>query len=177
MGNGECCGRLKDDEDKFLMGGDQNLLDNDQMPLQWYDIKPYAQVINNMSREKIKFDDLIKEFNLEKGSDQLSKDSILMKFLNILPGKVPQKKVYPRVSLICLGILVCDGTHQDKADVMFNLMDPDRDANGSQYINLEEWHNSNIFEIIVAIAMKVKPEDDEKRIIIDMMKNGQYKNA
>lgn len=150
------------------------------MSLQQYGIKPYSQIINDMSREKIKFDDLIKEFNLEKGSDQLSRDSPLMKFLSILPGKDPQRKVYPRVSLICLGLLICEGSDQDKAEVLFSLLDPEHDQSGALCLTLSQWLNSEVFEIIVQIALKVKPdsEDEEVNEVIKNMKTGgQFKST
>ena len=53
-----------------------------------------------------------------------------MKYLGRLPGKNPNKKAYPRDSLICLGLLFCDGTLQDKSEVLFGLLNPERDNTG-----------------------------------------------
>lgn len=90
MGNTECCGRLKDnEEDKMLMiGGDGQFYKDVKIPLQAYDVKSFTSIITNLSRDKIRFDDLINELSLEKGSEMLAKDSLLMKYLNNLPGKV-----------------------------------------------------------------------------------------
>ena len=88
MGNTECCGRLKDEDNKFLMmAGDQ--YQGDKIPLEAYDIKLYSQVINGFGKDKIKFDELVQEFCLDKQSEYLAKDSPLIKQLNCLPGKVP----------------------------------------------------------------------------------------
>ena len=67
----------------------------------------------------IKLDELIQQLNIDEDSDVIADDSLLMKYLNKLPGKHPNKKVFPRVSLICLGLLHCEGTVQDKAEAMF----------------------------------------------------------
>ena len=115
MGNNECCGRLKDEDDKFLMSSN-NRLSKDQVPLCNYDIKPYAQVINDMCKDMIKQEELKMSLNLEneEETDIFASDSQLMNYLNKLPGKHPNKKIFPRVSLICLGLLFCEGTIQDK---------------------------------------------------------------
>lgn len=61
MGNNECCGRLKDSEDKLYLVNPEHarILGKDSVPLKYYDIKPYSQVINNMCKEMIRLDELI----------------------------------------------------------------------------------------------------------------------
>lgn len=63
MGNNECCGRVKDSEQKFYLMVDPKNHDKqfckDWLPLQNYQIKSYTQVINDICKDMIQLDELI----------------------------------------------------------------------------------------------------------------------
>ena len=110
MGNNECCGRIKEDEENMMHSTNERVIPKDIMPLRFYDIKPYAQVINNMCRDMISLDTLLMLLSMAKDSEVTHHDSELMKQLSKLPGQNEALRLYERVSLICLGLLFCDGT-------------------------------------------------------------------
>ena len=98
-----------------------------------------------------------------------------MKKLAKLPGKSATRKTYPRISLICLGILYCDGTLRDKAEVLFGLLDPECDSTGQFGITHKQWCESNIFEIIIEIALQIHKYDYDGKNVIQTMKFGDKK--
>ena len=90
-----------------------------------------------MGKSKLTMDDLKNRFDGPMWRDQFEEGSELNKLLKSLPGTVNGE--IDVNSILILGLLWCSGSHYDKGEALFELINPKGQNQESISANDKEW--------------------------------------